>query len=103
MNNETLNKISYPYLWPVGAAGLVAPQRVVAVGDWRSAPIRRAARQAKIEGRLIDLTGGKACQWVIFLDNGQLALGSEPAPVAVVEDEQYDWDRDPRMEKGLMG
>ena len=93
-------KIPYPYLWPVGAAGLVAPQRVVAVGAWHSAPVRRAARHAKHEGRLIDLTGGKACLWVIFLDNGQLALGSEPVPVAVMEDELYDWDGDPRAERG---
>ncbi len=84
-------KISYPpYLWPVGPAGLVAPERVLAAGRWESAPIRRAARQAKAEGRLIDLTFGRACKWVLFLDSGHLVLAAVPMPVAVLENDQFD-------------
>jgi len=78
-----------PYLWPVGQGGMVAPERVVAVGRWDSAPIRRAARKAKAEGKLIDLTFGKACLWVLFLDSGHLILACSPMPVATID---YDDD-----------
>lgn len=74
-----------PYLWPVGEGGMVQPDRVVAVGLWRSAPIRRAARKAKQDGKLIDLTYGKACIWVLFLDSGHLVLASEPMPVGTLD------------------
>lgn len=83
-------RVRYPHLWPVGAGGLVATQRVVAVGRWSSAPIRRAARAARAENRLIDLTCGEACRWVIFLDTGQVALATEPAPVSVIDDDSFD-------------
>lgn len=79
-----------PYLWPVGMDGLVAPDRVIVAGRWNSAPIKRAARKAKAEGRLIDLTYGRACKWVIFLDSGHLVLAAVPMPVAVLEEEGYD-------------
>lgn len=80
-----------PYLWPVGEGGLVQPDRVVATGRWSSAPIRRAARQAKTEGRLIDLTYGKACKWAIFLDSGHIVLAAYPVPVTAVDSrEEYE-------------
>jgi regulator of extracellular matrix RemA (YlzA/DUF370 family) len=60
---------------------MVDPGRVVAVGLYRSAPIRRAAQTARSQGRLIDLTGGALCRWVLFLDSGHVALASEPMPV----------------------
>lgn len=60
-----------------GPGGMVAPGRVVAAGRWDSAPIRRAARKAKAEGRLIDLTYGHACRWVFFMDSGHVVLGTE--------------------------
>ncbi|MEW5939913.1 MAG: DUF370 domain-containing protein [Chloroflexota bacterium] len=60
----------------IGRGGSLAAKRVVAVGRWESAPIRRAARQARKEGRLIDLTFGKACRWVFFLDSGHVVLGT---------------------------
>ncbi len=56
--------------------GRIPRHRVVAVGRWDSAPIRRAVRRAKSEGRLIDLTYGHACRWVYFLDTGHVALGA---------------------------
>lgn len=79
-----------PYLWPVGIAGLIAPDRVIVAGRWDSAPIKRAVRRARDEGRLIDLTFGKACKWVIFLDSGHLVLATVPMPVAVLEDEGFE-------------
>ena len=90
MKTETNYKT--PYLWPVGDGGLVQPDRVVAVGRWSSAPIRRAARQARNEGRLIDLTYGKACRWVLFLDSGHLVLASHPMPVTHIDDNDYEED-----------
>ena len=79
-----------PYLWPVGVAGLIAPDRVIVAGRWDSAPIKRAVRRAREEGRLIDLTFGKACKWVIFLDSGHLVLAAVPMPVAVLEEEGFE-------------
>lgn len=61
----------------IGPAGSLALRRVVAVGRWDSAPIRRAVRQARKEGRLIDLTYGQACRWVYFLDSGHVVLGTQ--------------------------
>lgn len=82
-----------PYLWPVGLGGMVAPERVVAVGRYNSAPIRRAVRRAGEKGMLIDLTYGQACKWVIYLDSGHLALASEPMPVgAGGEFETFDFN-----------
>lgn len=84
-----------PYLWPVGKGGMVAPERIVAAGRWDSAPIRRAARQAAEQGKLIDLTYGRACVWVLFLDSGHLALATDPMPVAADEPSQKlppPWD-----------
>lgn len=80
----------YPYLWSVGAAGVVAPQRVLAAGRWASAPIRRAARRAQAEGRLIDLTYGQACKWVLFLDSGHLVLATEPMPLGCLDMPEMD-------------
>jgi regulator of extracellular matrix RemA (YlzA/DUF370 family) len=57
-----------------GAGGIVSRQRVVAVGRFSSSPVRRAVRQARKEGRLINLTYGRACKWVFFLDSGHVVL-----------------------------
>lgn len=61
----------------IGPGGWVAAERIIAIGNWDSAPIRRAARKAKAENRLIDLTYGQACHWVIFMDSGQVILSSK--------------------------
>ena len=74
-------------LWPVGPGGMVSPDRVIAVGRWDSAPVRRAAKKARAEGKLIDLTYGHACQWVIFLDSGHLVLATKHARAA-----EQAWD-----------
>lgn len=62
-------------LMDVGPGGHLARRRIIAVARWDSAPVRRAVNQARKEGRLIDLTYGRACRWVFFLDSGHLALG----------------------------
>ena len=61
----------------VGPGGSVHFNRIIAIGRWKSEPIRRAARKAKEEGRLIDLTYGYACQWVFFMDSGHVVLGTQ--------------------------
>ena len=61
----------------VGSGGSVMRTRVVAVGRFDSTPIRRLASQARKEGRLIDLTYGKACKLVLFLDSGHIVLASK--------------------------
>lgn len=64
-------------LMEIGPGGTVARQRIVAVGRFDSAPIRRAVRQARKEGRLIDLTFGHSCKWVFFLDSGHVVLATK--------------------------
>ncbi len=64
-------------LWPVGGGGMVARERIVAVGRYDSAPLRRAVRRAKENDRLIDLTFGYACRWVLFLDTGQMVISAD--------------------------
>lgn len=61
----------------IGMAGSLAMRRVIAIGKYDSAPIRRAVRQARKDGRLIDLTYGRACRWVYFLDSGHVVLGTQ--------------------------
>ena len=87
-------------LWSAGLGGLFAREHVVAIGRWDSAPIRRAVRQARQTGRLIDLTFGYACKSVIFMDTGQVVLSSSlhfwPEPVPF----QPDPDDDRLLPKG---
>lgn len=79
-----------PYLWPAGLGGLVATERILAAARWESAPIKRAVRKAKTQGLLIDLTYGRACKWVLFLDSGHLVLTAVAMPVAVIDDKDFD-------------
>lgn len=69
-----------PNLWTIGKGGMVAPDRVIAIGLWKSAPVRRLTRHAKSAGRLIDLTYGEACKWAVFLDTGHVVLAAGPLP-----------------------
>jgi regulator of extracellular matrix RemA (YlzA/DUF370 family) len=57
----------------VGHGGAVALRHVLAVGNPESAPVKRAVRRARAEGRLIDLTYGRPARAVLFLDSGHVA------------------------------
>lgn len=57
-----------------GRGGYIALNQIMAIGRWDSAPIKRAVYTARKSNRLIDLTYGKACFWVIFLHSGNIAL-----------------------------
>lgn len=61
----------------VDIGGSVAWRRIVATGRFDSTPVRRAVKQARKEGRLIDLTYGRACKLVLFLDSGHVVLASK--------------------------
>lgn len=64
--------------WPsghpvsVGFGGAVAGDRIVALANPESAPIQRAVRWAREEGRLIDLTYGRRVRAVLFMDSGHV-------------------------------
>ncbi|MBI2845343.1 MAG: DUF370 domain-containing protein [Chloroflexi bacterium] len=58
----------------VGFGGSIAASRVLAVCAPDSSPIKRLIRQAKDEGKIIDLTYGRKMKTVIVLDTGHLAL-----------------------------
>lgn len=60
----------------VGKEGAVAIGRVVALGPWRSAPLKRLVREAEAQGRVLDLTGGQARQSVIVLDSGHVVVSA---------------------------
>lgn len=90
---SALNGAAAP-LWAAGLGGLVARERIVAIGRWESAPIRRAARQARQTNRLIDLTFGYACKSVVFMDSGHVVLSASlhfwPEPVPFQPDPDDD-------------
>jgi len=56
----------------VGFGGAVAGDRIVALANPKSAPIQRAVRRAREEGRLIDLTFGRQIRAVLFMDSGHV-------------------------------
>lgn len=60
----------------VGYENLVAGNRVVAVVDPRSAPIKRMVAEAREKGLLIDATCGKPTRSAIFLDSGNVVLSA---------------------------
>ena len=56
----------------VGFGGIVAANRILAILDPNSQPVRRMVRQAKKEGMAIDMTYGRKTRTVIILDTGHL-------------------------------
>jgi regulator of extracellular matrix RemA (YlzA/DUF370 family) len=64
----------------VGFGHLVAMNRVVAVVVPESAPLKRAMKEARDNGTLIDATSGRKTKSLLYLDNGMVlaaALGPE--------------------------
>jgi regulator of extracellular matrix RemA (YlzA/DUF370 family) len=56
----------------VGFGGIVAANRILAILDPNSQPIRRMVRQAKKNGMTIDMTYGRKTRTVIILDTGHI-------------------------------
>jgi len=56
----------------VGFGGTVAANRILAILDPNSQPVRRMVRRAKKEGMAIDMTYGRKTRTVIVLDTGHI-------------------------------
>ena len=58
----------------VGHGNLVAASRIVTVASPDSAPMKRLVQDAREEGRVIDVTGGKRTRAVLVADTGHIIL-----------------------------
>ena len=58
----------------VGHGNLVAASRIITVASPDSAPIKRLVQDAKEDGRVIDVTGGKKNRAVLVADTGHVIL-----------------------------
>jgi regulator of extracellular matrix RemA (YlzA/DUF370 family) len=56
----------------VGFGGIVAANRILAILDPNSQPVKRMVRKAKKEGMAIDMTYGRKTRTVIILDTGHV-------------------------------
>lgn len=56
----------------VGFGGIVAANRILAILDPNSQPVRRMVRRAKKEAMAIDMTYGRKTRTVIILDTGHI-------------------------------
>ena len=56
----------------VGFGGVVAANRILAILDPNSQPVRRMVRRAKKEGMAIDMTYGRKTRTVIIADTGHI-------------------------------
>jgi regulator of extracellular matrix RemA (YlzA/DUF370 family) len=66
----------------VGYGNLVRPDRVVAILEAKSLPVKRLRDRAVEENRLIDATAGRKMRSLIVLDSGHVVL-SALSPQAV--------------------
>ena len=60
----------------MGYGNYIARDKILSVVDPETAPARRMLRQAKEEGKAIDMTQGKKCLSVIILVNGMIGLSA---------------------------
>lgn len=60
----------------VGFGGIVAANRILAILDPDSQPVRRMVRKAKKEGTAIDMTYGRKTRTVIVLDTGHIVTAA---------------------------
>lgn len=61
-------------LLPIGVGGVIAVNRVLAIANPRSTPIKQVIRRAREEGLVIDLRYGRNSRAVVFFDSGHIAL-----------------------------
>ena len=67
----------------VGFGATVVAQRILAICDPDSAPLKRMVRRAKEEGSVIDVTYGRRVKTVIVLDTGHIVLAAlQPETIA---------------------
>ena len=60
----------------IGFGSMVAAQRVLAVVEPDSAPIKRVVQEAKERGMLIDASYGRKTQTVILMDTDHVILSA---------------------------
>jgi regulator of extracellular matrix RemA (YlzA/DUF370 family) len=60
----------------IGFENVVASNRIIAIVNPNSAPIKRMIKGAREQGKLIDATGGKPTRSVIVVDSGHVVLSS---------------------------
>jgi hypothetical protein len=58
----------------LGVGGVIAANRVLAIANPHSTPIKQMIRRAREENLLIDLRYGRSTQAVVFFDSGHIAL-----------------------------
>ena len=62
----------------IGFGSMLASQRVLAIMDPDSAPIKRVVAEAKERGMLIDASYGRKTQSVILMDTDHVILSALP-------------------------
>ncbi len=60
----------------IGFSSLVAAERVLAIMDPDSAPIKRVVQEAKERGMLIDASYGRKTQAVLLMDTDHVILSA---------------------------
>ena len=69
----------------IGFGNMVSAGRIVAIASPDSEPVKRLVRDAKEEGRVIDVSCGKKTRSVIVTDSKHVILSSlEPEALGVV-------------------
>ncbi len=58
----------------LGAGGMVSCDRIVCIVSPETAPVKRLVQDAKDEGRVIDVSGGKKTKSVILTDSDHVIL-----------------------------
>ena len=60
----------------IGFGNVIAVNRVVAIVNPDSAPVRRLIQESRTQGHVIDVTNGRKTKAVIVMDSGHLVLAA---------------------------
>jgi regulator of extracellular matrix RemA (YlzA/DUF370 family) len=60
----------------IGFNNMIVSERIVAITSPESAPIKRIAKQAKLDGSLIDATCGRKTKTIVVMDSGHIILSA---------------------------
>ena len=85
----------------VGFGNMVAAERVVALANPESAPIKRLIQDSKDDGRAIDVTCGRRTRSVIITDSEHVILSAIQTETIAnrLDDSADDADEDPEEEE----
>lgn len=82
----------------VGFGANIVAQRILAICDPDSAPLKRMVRRAKEEGSVIDVTYGRRVKTVIVLDSGHIVLAALQPETIAARLQRESLNRGPRRE-----